>query len=228
MLKIIVYADGLNLYHTLHGFNPQLMWLDVLHLVKIMLGDRYDIAHVNYYTARFSANNPIAAGQQATYHKALASQPQVTIHRGYFKRVPKRGKLTANNAVPPSVSASLPDLLEIETREEKKTDVTLATHLVRDAFCKQFEVAAVITNDGDFEEAMRVVTKEAQLPVYLLSPAGLVRPKRLKRRHGTQGGLLKEATHTIHITKSHLETAQFPRMITLANGKRIIRPSAWG
>lgn len=41
--------------------------------------------------------------------------------------------------------------------EEKGSDVNLASHLVRDTFRKQFEVAVLITNDSDLAEPVRIV-----------------------------------------------------------------------
>ena len=235
---IIVYVDGLNLYHTLQRFNPRLMWLDVVGLVENVLGGGYAIARVNYYTARFSSRNPISAGQQAVYHNALETRAEVTIHTGYFKRVPKWGetqstwaRLMKQERLPPL--PPLPSVIKVTTREEKKTDVTLASHLVWDAANAAFEVAVIITNDGDFEEAIRVVVEKAKLPVYLLSPAILVRPRKstspqqLTGRPGAHIRLRKIATRTDHITENHLKSAQFPRIIKAGDGSRIIRPPAW-
>jgi hypothetical protein len=38
--------------------------------------------------------------------------------------------------------------------------VNLGVHLVRDAFRRAFDVAAVLTNDTDLVEPMRIVTRE--------------------------------------------------------------------
>jgi hypothetical protein len=43
-------------------------------------------------------------------------------------------------------------------------------NLVRDAFQKNFDVAAVLTNDTDLLEPMRVVNRELDLPIILLTP----------------------------------------------------------
>ncbi|MGU9560672.1 NYN domain-containing protein, partial [Lactiplantibacillus pentosus] len=54
--------------------------------------------------------------------------------------------------------------------EEKGSDVNLGVHLVRDAFQGKFEQAAVLTNDTDLVEAIRIVTQDVGLPVTLLAP----------------------------------------------------------
>ena len=54
--------------------------------------------------------------------------------------------------------------------EEKGSDVNLAVSLVHDAHLGRFDRAAVISNDSDLEEALRVVKDECGKEVYLLSP----------------------------------------------------------
>src|SRR5215831_3668847 len=55
----------------------------------------------------------------------------------------------------------LPHLVKVEKAEEKGSDVNLATHLVRDAFLNEFDVAVVITNDTDLIEPIKVVRTTA-------------------------------------------------------------------
>jgi hypothetical protein len=50
--------------------------------------------------------------------------------------------------------------------------VNLGAHLVRDAFQGAFAEAAVLTNDTDLCEPIRIVTREVGLPVILLAPVG--------------------------------------------------------
>ena len=54
--------------------------------------------------------------------------------------------------------------------EEKGSDVNLASHLLLDAFQGSFDVAAVLSNDSDLVEPIRIVTKVLGKPVGLLSP----------------------------------------------------------
>ena len=44
--------------------------------------------------------------------------------------------------------------------EEKGSDVNLASHLLFDAFRGAFDAAAVLSNDSDLVEPIRIVTKE--------------------------------------------------------------------
>jgi len=52
----------------------------------------------------------------------------------------------------------------VDKTEEKGSEVNLASHLLRDAFSKKFEVAVLITNDSDLAEPVRIVARELGLP----------------------------------------------------------------
>lgn len=203
----IVYVDGLNLYHRLEETNPRLMWLNVVRLAEDMLREENEIVKVNYYTALFDPNSD-SAKQQDAYHKALESQAKLEKHEGKFKRTPKYGKLTGNKSLLlPLLRPFLPNVLKFKTREEKKTDVALASHLVRDAFFKRFKVAVIVTNDIDFVEAIRVVTEELGLVVGILSPSEKEIPD----------DLAEVVSFHKHIRKSHLENARFSKHIASIN-----------
>ncbi|MCG8625168.1 MAG: NYN domain-containing protein [Proteobacteria bacterium] len=223
MKKTIVYVDGYNLYYFLRQHHPKLKWLDLVGLAENMLAPDHAIVSVNFYTAPVIGDKK--AMRQKTYWVALkkhasANRQKLKIYIGEFKRVIKKGKLTANNAVPLPVLPS--SSFEFETLEEKQTDVTLAIQLVRDAFLKRFDVAAVITNDTDFISAIRMVRQEAKLPVWLLSPT----PKDTGRL-GPHKGLRRLVTPDFvkRIEEKHLKSAQLPKRIPKTN---IVRPKGWG
>ena len=52
----------------------------------------------------------------------------------------------------------------MDKTEEKGSDVNLASHLLRDAFSKKFEVAVLITNDSDLAEPVWIVAHETRTP----------------------------------------------------------------
>jgi hypothetical protein len=65
---------------------------------------------------------------------------------------------------------STPDVAYVWKTEEKGSDVSLGVHLVRDALKGYFDVAAVLTNDTDLVEPVRIVGQELNFPVILLMP----------------------------------------------------------
>jgi len=54
--------------------------------------------------------------------------------------------------------------------EEKGSDVALASHLLLDGFKGAYDAAAILSNDSDLIEPVRMVKAELGLPIGLLSP----------------------------------------------------------
>lgn len=53
-----------------------------------------------------------------------------------------------------------PTVVKVIKVEEKGSDVNLASHLLLDAFQGNFDVAAVLSNDSDLVEPVRIVTQQ--------------------------------------------------------------------
>ncbi len=98
--------------------------------------------------------------------------------------------------------------------EEKGSDVNLACHLVNDAWAGRFDAAAVISNDTDLAEPIRIVTQELNKSVVLLCPS----------RFGASQHLQNVASSVRHIHYNHLKTSQFPDPIP---GTTIHKPASW-
>ncbi|GFE52576.1 hypothetical protein So717_43290 [Roseobacter cerasinus] len=161
---------------------------------------------MNFYTATVSAKiDQEAPAKQRIYLNALETLPQVSIFRGNFLVNDKWVKAKAPEGVPEFVKASI--------SEEKGSDVNLASHLVRDAFQNKFEVAAVITNDTDLVEPIRIVTQEVGLPVGILSPV-----------ENPAKSLKNVASFVRHIRPGHLSASQFPDELP---GTEIRKPATW-
>ena len=97
--------------------------------------------------------------------------------------------------------------------EEKGSDVNLGVHLVRDACQGAFDLAAVLTNDTDLLEPIRIVRQELNPPVTLLTPVGrpAVSP--------TQA-----ASEVRHI-KPYPGRRQFPDPIEVPGKPAIVKPA---
>lgn len=109
-----------------------------------------------------------------------------------------------------------PEVVRVRKFEEKGSDVNLASHLVRDACIGHFDVAAVLTNDTDLVEPIRIVTQEIGKRVGLLAP--------VSRPHQS---LLEVSSFYLHIRPGHLMAAQFPDRLETHAGGVIQRPLAW-
>jgi uncharacterized LabA/DUF88 family protein len=118
---------------------------------------------------------------------------------------------------PPSVISASPnpDFALVMKTEEKGSDVNLGAHLVRDAFSGAFEHAAVITNDTDLEEPLRIVIQEAKLPVTLVSPVN------------NPAGSLRRVASNIRFLSGYLSGSQFPDPVITSDGEQIRKPADW-
>jgi uncharacterized LabA/DUF88 family protein len=219
MARTIVYIDGFNLYYrALKPLGHK--WMNVEALSKAVLPASNQITAINYYTARVSGRvDPGAPARQHAYLRALGSLPRVAIYYGNFLT----GKKWAGLVQPPDFrpvcafppGTAPPHVAYVWKTEEKGSDVNLGVHLVRDAFTKAFDEAAVLTNDTDLVEPIRIVTRETGLPVTLLTP--VPRPAT---------SLVAVSTHVRHI-QPYLGPCVFPDPVKLAGGKTVAKPAGW-
>lgn len=217
-MRTIVYIDALNLYYralkrTAHK------WLNIEALSKAALPATYTIESVNYYTARVSGRvDPTAPQRQNTYLRALKTLPLVTPYYGNFQTNQIwSGLVPPPDFRPASVTAAapVPIVAYVWKTEEKGSDVNLGAHLVRDGFLKKFDVAAILTNDTDLAEPIRIVAEELKLPIVLLTPVS--QPAR---------SLIAYASEVRHIGP-YLGPCQFPDPVVAAHGKLITKPPGW-
>jgi hypothetical protein len=220
MARTIVYIDGFNLYYrALKGTRHK--WLDLEALSRASLPANLIIVKINYYTARVSGRvDPDGPKSQHAYLRAIATRSLVEIHYGRFLTNQKWSGLAP--PVPsfkpdPAILTIVPDpiVAKVWKTEEKGSDVNLAAHLVRDACSEAFDEAAVLTNDTDLCEPMRIVKEEVGLPVTLLTPVDI-----------PHKSLCEVATHIRHI-RPYIGPCQFAPILTGANGKQIVKPSDW-
>ena len=61
-------------------------------------------------------------------------------------------------------------MVHIIEREEKGSDVNLASHLLLDAFKEEYDLAVVISNDSDLAEPIRLVRNELGRKVRIVNP----------------------------------------------------------
>src|SRR5258708_1553425 len=157
MAKTIVYIDGFNLYYRALRGTPH-KWIDLEALSRASLSPTAEITRINYYTARVSGRTDIdAPKRQHAYLRAIETLPLVRIHYGNFLTTKKWAGLVEPS---PNQFRPTPVVAYVWKTEEKGSDVNLGSHLVRDAFLGAFEEAAILTNDTDLCEPMRIVKDE--------------------------------------------------------------------
>lgn len=216
--RVTVYIDGLNLYYLAVKRTGQ-KWVDIGALVKAVLPSDLNITAINYYTAHVSGKfDPSAPHRQNAYLRALDTIPNLSIHYGHFVTWPKWQYLVRpydfRPATVPPVGFA-PDLANVWRPEEKGSDVNLGAHLVRDAFRRRFDVAAVLSNDTDLKEPIRIVVQELGKSVILLCPD-----------QNPASSLEGLATSVRHV-RPYVGPCQFPNPVIGPDGRQIQKPTGW-
>lgn len=217
-MKTIVYIDGFNLYYRALK-RTKFKWLNLQALCEAVLPAECDIVGINFYTARISGRiDPSSPKDQQIYLKALSTIPAVSVHFGSFQVTDKVMFLSTPLEFRPKAQTQpvpTPRFATVVKSEEKGSDVNLGVHLVRDALLGRFEHAAVITNDTDLCEPLRIVKDETHLPITLMAPVD----------HPATS-LKAQATYVRHI-KPYLGPSQFPDIVPMQDGRNLTRPNGW-
>lgn len=219
-MRTIVYVDGFNLYYGALSPTPQrpqgYRWLDLGALCSRLL-PRDQIVAIKYFTALvhsapWQAGKRVASVAQETYLRALRTIPDLTIHYGHFLSHPVKRRLVK------SPKRGSPYRMVWHT-EEKGSDVNLASHLLIDGFRARYDLAVVISNDGDLKEPVHFVRHYLQIPVGVLNP----HPKRswaLSPSNLPMGSFYKP------IRAGAVRASQFPATLTDARGS-FTNPPNW-
>jgi hypothetical protein len=243
-MRVGVYVDGFNLYfgarsvcgRGTHGWR----WLDVRALAERLLHPAWIdcgayIDRVVYCTARVSgAEDRTSPADQDVYLRALRAHGSVDwIAFGTFvtraKVAPlaerdERGRPQLARARWPVVARDaqgrdMPGatfMVSYLDREEKGTDVNLATHLLVDVLDENVDAVVVISNDSDLALPLRVA--RGNVPVGLLNPGAGPLAGRLRGHHfeGARGHWWRR------IERADYRASQLPKRVGT-----LCRPEGW-
>jgi hypothetical protein len=197
-------VDGFNLYYGAVKGTPY-KWLDVAALCQRIL-PKIIINRVRYFTAMVDGSrDPSAPLRQQIYLRALATIPNLTIHRGFF--------LTKPTWMP--VETPPPKRIRVIKTEEKGSDVNLATYLMLDTFRSDFDQAIVVSNDSDLAEPIRIVQAEFGLAVGAFNP---------HKRRAHEINKAARFMRNIHVTS--VASSQFAPTLVDAQGT-FSKPAGW-
>lgn len=196
-MHVGVYVDGFNLYYGAKFImggsgQPGWRWLDLRELSRNLVAQRSGwsgatVSRVVYCTARIHGEaNSTAQRDQDTYLRALKQHNAVDVSEegSYVNRVATaplakrsaKGKPVLVTAdwpimVQDAAGKAMPDarfMASVARREEKGSDVNVASHLLIDIFEKRVDAAVVISNDSDL--ALPVRHARLRVPVGLVNP----------------------------------------------------------
>lgn len=210
-MRTAIYIDAFNLYFRMLEKRLGYKWLDLHALCRRLLRPENQLTAINYYTARVSGRlDAQAPARQQVYLDALSTLPEFHAFFGSFLITEKWAGLVEADK---PLFKPWPDVVKVIRVEEKGSDVNLAAHLVRDALMGRFDVAAVISNDTDLVEPIRIVAQEVGKPVGLLSPVS-----------NPSSHLRAVASFVRRISVSDLAACQFADPLP---GTTIARPASW-
>ncbi|VTR78369.1 NYN domain-containing protein [Cellulomonas hominis] len=243
-MRVGIYIDGFNLYYGARGLcgrgTPGWRWLDLRALGQRLVGARSGwqaarVTRVVHCTARISgADNPGGQRDQDVYLRALRASGSVDeLSMGtYVTRVAtaplavegRRGRPELTRPQWPlmvrdGTGIPVPDALfmaSIARREEKGSDVNVASHLLIDVLSGAVDAAVVVSNDSDLAFPVQHARS--------LVPVGLVNPTRGYPAGRLNGDPLAGAgSHWWYqLAPEDLFAAQLPATIG-----RITRPASW-
>jgi hypothetical protein len=166
------------------------------------------INRIKYFTARVSArpSDPDQPIRQQTYFRALQTVPEIETIEGSF---------LTKEVMMPRANTNPQQYVRVIKTEEKGSDVNLAVHLVNDAYQKDFDLAAMVTNDSDLLEPLKIVKYQLGMPI------GIVNPQKHPSFH-----LKQHATFIKTLRKGVLNASLFPTTLTDAHGT-FHKPISW-
>lgn len=244
-LQVGVYIDGFNLYYGGRGTmggpgQPGWRWLDLRRLATTLIAQHSGwagavVSRVVYCSARIDgASNPDGARDQEVYLRALRAAGAVEeIEMGrYVNRVTNAPLATrGKNGRPVLTAANWPVMIQdasgqpvsgarfivsVARREEKGSDVNVASHLLLDLLHQRITAAVVISNDSDLAFPLAQARD--------LIPIGLVNPSK-----AYLAGVLRDQPHRgvgshwwYQLTSHDLIGAQLPKKIA-----NLTAPTGW-
>lgn len=166
-MRVRCYVDGLNFYYNVAqviGFK----WIDLERCLRVVLHKHLRTEVTIEQLAFFaSAVQGPSRNRQAVYYGALRAHSKcVDIRLGRFKQVQKHGLLLRGCR---HCGQGKGDKATIHAREEKHTDVNLATAIVHDAHAHadKFDLACLVSNDSDLSAALGIKQQMGQRTILL-------------------------------------------------------------
>lgn len=168
--RAIVFVDGSNFYHGMKDAGIRPSGLDYVRLSQKLIGDR-ELIEIRFYIGKIKqlgSNDRLYKGQRQ-FLSRLQQQELVSIFYGRLQSTPAKGAARKLNRLlsrlpcdAPISSEILQDLRRIAQSEEKQwiekgVDVMIAIDMVIMASKDKYDVAYLLSADGDFTSAVQEV-----------------------------------------------------------------------
>jgi uncharacterized LabA/DUF88 family protein len=207
--KVIAYFDGYNYYEGMRAKRwRKYYWQDLQKFAEMFLKPYQELEAVRYFSA--VQKDVQKASRQDDWFQANRTNKKFSLTLGEFKRRSKWRKVPCGNK---KVS------YQMEYWEEKKSDVALASYMIRDVALDRCETMLVFCADSDLSPAYDVIRElKPTIKIITLFPPGL-----------NSYDLMHKSTKVIRL-ESHedkFKNSQFPDDVKLPNGHVVSRPGYW-
>jgi len=202
MERVITYVDGFNLYFGLksHGWK-RYYWLNIQKLARHLLKPNQQLVRTKYFTARVT-DPPDKRERQETFIEALQTLSDFDIFYGKYQLNPQKCRNCGFVA---------------QVHNEKMSDVNIAVELLSDAFQDRFDVALLISGDGDLTTPVARVQKLfPSKRIVIAFP-----PKRVSK------DLTNVAAYSFVIGRRQIAKSQFPPEVRKPDGFVLKCPDKW-
>lgn len=209
--RVFVLVDGFNLYHSIAD-KPDgkryknakdlrmYKWLNLRKLAESFILKDEEIVKILYFSA-YSFWKPDRVKRHKTYVQALRTVGVTPIISDFKER---------------TIKCKICQKL-FKRYEEKQTDVHIAINLFKEGINDSYDKIIIISGDSDLIPAIEAVKEKfPQKSIHILFP-----PLRAFE-------LLKNVADSYSkIKEHHLLISQFPDVIELSGGDKIIKPEKW-
>ncbi len=204
--RTIVYVDGFNLYYGAVRGTPN-KWLDLSKYFRL-IRPHDDIILIRYFTSLVTG---VTRPNQEVFLSALRTRPDIAITYGTFLSK----KVKCSHTTCAHQGSRL-----FESKEEKRTDVNIAVHMIDDAYQDRCDRLILVSADSDLVpgvEFVRTRFRKKEVVVYVPS---LNRPR--------MAAELRAAAHKHqNLPLNVMPRAQFPNELSDGNGKTLKKPASW-
>ncbi len=199
--RAAVYVDGFNLFHALDDLKrPYLKWLDIPAMMSAIIPTS-EVLKRTVWCSAFKPTNRSRMLRHAAYLSALEARG-VNCLMGHFIAHAQGCNACGHRWT---------------SWTEKQGDVNMALSVLNDAHANLFDVAYLITADGDHAATARVLKQQfPHKKVVSVSPPG----------RGHNRFILEWCDARITLTTDHVEAALLPEVVR-GRGRTVVRPVAY-
>lgn len=157
MDRVAIFIDGSNFYHALKAsFGKAQIRFDALASALTDYSPDRKLLRVYYYSAAYNQTaNPDEYAKQQTFFNKLRRTPYLSLTLGRLE--PRSIEIDLDSGQRDAIEKIVGGPLPTVTHVEKGVDVQLAVDMVRLAVADTYDVAILISADGDFAPAVEAV-----------------------------------------------------------------------